>query len=448
MRPSRCPRAGDWTPTPVLTEHRAAHCQDSPRLWRPVGMGTHPGHASDDRRHFEPGLRGALPAGTGRQHQSAGGGVPRHRIRAPRRQAARHRDQGPCAAGRAACPARPRPGRAPAAPRPAARPRPAHLGGRAGPALHPGRRRGSATAGFPRWWPGTASPGWTAQLRQLRDAATPHARPLTVAAGPITAVDENGDSAAATSPQLLHRLRYLGAMGEVYARSVHVRPGAMPPRSKRSSPRTRVPAHEEDHPTQRPAHPRPARRLRNQRSGPRATPALGPRSRHSHHPAATRRALAQHRSDPPGRSTKRPTGAPQEPFRRRSRSGHSQGGGRPSLGTTARRTMLSNHGDLPPLLHPTHTCCPTCRIGDLAHPRVGYQRPATYLTALLITNGDAGLCIKNAMPELAHIGMSAHPERDADASESVKIHRLASWARLMRRSRACECWPDRRRRPA
>src|ERR1700683_4075887 len=33
-------------------------------------------------------------------------------------------------------------------------------------------------------------PGWTAQLQQLRDAAA-HARPLTVAAGPITVADEN-----------------------------------------------------------------------------------------------------------------------------------------------------------------------------------------------------------------------------------------------------------------
>jgi hypothetical protein len=37
----------------------------------------------------------------------------------------------------------------------------------------------------------------------------------------------------------------------------------------------------------------------------------------------------------------RPAGAPQEPVRR-SRSGHSQGGGETSLGSAARRTMLSN----------------------------------------------------------------------------------------------------------
>jgi alkanesulfonate monooxygenase SsuD/methylene tetrahydromethanopterin reductase-like flavin-dependent oxidoreductase (luciferase family) len=61
-------------------------------------------------------------------------------------------------------------------------------------------------------------PGWAAQLRQLREAAAPHARPLTVAAGPLTAVDENAGTArdiAATCTAW-----YLSAMGEVYARSV------------------------------------------------------------------------------------------------------------------------------------------------------------------------------------------------------------------------------------
>ena len=38
-------------------------------------------------------------------------------------------------------------------------------------------------------------PGWAAQLRQLRDAAAPHAQPLTVAAGPITVAAENADAA-------------------------------------------------------------------------------------------------------------------------------------------------------------------------------------------------------------------------------------------------------------
>jgi len=61
-------------------------------------------------------------------------------------------------------------------------------------------------------------PAWAAQLRQLRETAAPHARPLTVVAGPLTAVDENAGAArdiAATCTAW-----YLSAMGEVYARSV------------------------------------------------------------------------------------------------------------------------------------------------------------------------------------------------------------------------------------
>jgi hypothetical protein len=61
-------------------------------------------------------------------------------------------------------------------------------------------------------------PGWTAQLKQLRDAAAPHARPLTVAAGPITAADENAGAARDIAAACI--AWYLGAMGEVYARSV------------------------------------------------------------------------------------------------------------------------------------------------------------------------------------------------------------------------------------
>src|SRR5262249_52155540 len=38
-------------------------------------------------------------------------------------------------------------------------------------------------------------PGWAAQLRQVGGAAAPHARPLTVAAGPLTAVDQKADAA-------------------------------------------------------------------------------------------------------------------------------------------------------------------------------------------------------------------------------------------------------------
>ncbi len=61
-------------------------------------------------------------------------------------------------------------------------------------------------------------PGWAAHLTQLRDAAAPRARPLTVAAGPITAADHN----AATARDITAACTawYLSAMGEVYARSL------------------------------------------------------------------------------------------------------------------------------------------------------------------------------------------------------------------------------------
>jgi alkanesulfonate monooxygenase SsuD/methylene tetrahydromethanopterin reductase-like flavin-dependent oxidoreductase (luciferase family) len=61
-------------------------------------------------------------------------------------------------------------------------------------------------------------PGWAAELRQLREAAAPHARPFTVAAGPFTAVDENADVARSIAAGAT--AWYLSAMGEVYARSV------------------------------------------------------------------------------------------------------------------------------------------------------------------------------------------------------------------------------------
>jgi alkanesulfonate monooxygenase SsuD/methylene tetrahydromethanopterin reductase-like flavin-dependent oxidoreductase (luciferase family) len=106
------------------------------------------------------------------------------------------------------------------------------------------------------WIPALAArdrfPGWTAQLKQLRDAAAPHARPLTVAAGPITAADENAgaarDIAAACTAW------YLGAMGEGYARSMSGQGYAAEVQAiiARSSPRTRAPANEEG-----PFHPAP-----------------------------------------------------------------------------------------------------------------------------------------------------------------------------------------------
>jgi alkanesulfonate monooxygenase SsuD/methylene tetrahydromethanopterin reductase-like flavin-dependent oxidoreductase (luciferase family) len=61
-------------------------------------------------------------------------------------------------------------------------------------------------------------PGWAAQLRQLREAAAPHARPLTVAAGPLAAVDDNAEAARDIAASCT--AWYLTAMGEVYARSV------------------------------------------------------------------------------------------------------------------------------------------------------------------------------------------------------------------------------------
>ena len=61
-------------------------------------------------------------------------------------------------------------------------------------------------------------PGWAARLRRLREAAAPHARPLTVAAGPLTAVDQNATAARAIAAGCI--AWYLSAMGEVYARSV------------------------------------------------------------------------------------------------------------------------------------------------------------------------------------------------------------------------------------
>jgi alkanesulfonate monooxygenase SsuD/methylene tetrahydromethanopterin reductase-like flavin-dependent oxidoreductase (luciferase family) len=61
-------------------------------------------------------------------------------------------------------------------------------------------------------------PGWAAQLRQLRAAAAPHARPLTVAAGPIAAAGDDAGTARGIAAACT--AWYLSAMGEVYARSV------------------------------------------------------------------------------------------------------------------------------------------------------------------------------------------------------------------------------------
>ena len=61
-------------------------------------------------------------------------------------------------------------------------------------------------------------PGWAARIRQARQAAAAHARPLTIAAGPLTAVDDN--AAAARGIVAGCTAWYLSAMGGVYARSV------------------------------------------------------------------------------------------------------------------------------------------------------------------------------------------------------------------------------------
>jgi alkanesulfonate monooxygenase SsuD/methylene tetrahydromethanopterin reductase-like flavin-dependent oxidoreductase (luciferase family) len=61
-------------------------------------------------------------------------------------------------------------------------------------------------------------PGWAADLRRQREAAAPHARPLTVVAGPLTAVDDDAETARHLAETCL--AWYLSAMGDVYARSV------------------------------------------------------------------------------------------------------------------------------------------------------------------------------------------------------------------------------------
>jgi alkanesulfonate monooxygenase SsuD/methylene tetrahydromethanopterin reductase-like flavin-dependent oxidoreductase (luciferase family) len=168
-------------PGPGADRDRATHRQDLPRLWRPVlsVWGRTPAALAMTAAPSS-GLRRAVRAGPGRQHQSAGGGVPRHRIRAPRRQAARRRDQGPCAAAAQL-------GHAPVA-------RPLRLGQPPAPevpiwAAVPGHHtiRVAAELGDG-WIPALVArdrlPGWAAQRRQVREAAAPHARPLTVAAGP------------------------------------------------------------------------------------------------------------------------------------------------------------------------------------------------------------------------------------------------------------------------
>jgi alkanesulfonate monooxygenase SsuD/methylene tetrahydromethanopterin reductase-like flavin-dependent oxidoreductase (luciferase family) len=61
-------------------------------------------------------------------------------------------------------------------------------------------------------------PAWTARLSRLRATAAPDAPPLTVASGPIAAAADNADAARDIVAACL--AWYLGAMGDVYRRSV------------------------------------------------------------------------------------------------------------------------------------------------------------------------------------------------------------------------------------
>jgi alkanesulfonate monooxygenase SsuD/methylene tetrahydromethanopterin reductase-like flavin-dependent oxidoreductase (luciferase family) len=61
-------------------------------------------------------------------------------------------------------------------------------------------------------------PAWAAQLNRLRETTTPHAQALTVAAGPITAVAESPDAARDIVAACI--AWYLGAMGDIYPRSM------------------------------------------------------------------------------------------------------------------------------------------------------------------------------------------------------------------------------------
>ena len=146
-------------------------------------------------------------------------------------------------------------------------------------------------------------PGWAAQLRQAREAAAPHARPLTIAAGPLTAVDENADTARGIAAGCT--AWYLSAMGEAYARSV-------PGQGYAAQVQAIIAANPGPSP-RRGTVPPGAQVVLDQLAAcgtcGQVRKQLQPWDRaaeHRHNPAATGHALAQHRSDPPGRSAKRP----------------------------------------------------------------------------------------------------------------------------------------------
>ena len=206
---------------PVLTEIALLPGQHQARLRRPCRFGGAPRRCwrmTAATLHQVSGGRD-LVSWPGRQHPSAHRGVSRRPVRAPGREAARHRDQGP----RPVCGACPPsshilPRRPPVAPGPACCSRGAHLGRRAWRSRHPGGGRTGRRLGSPRPRPATASPPGAAELSQLRETAAPGAEALSVASGPITAVGEDPDAArdiVATCVAL-----YLSAMGDVYRRSV------------------------------------------------------------------------------------------------------------------------------------------------------------------------------------------------------------------------------------
>ena len=81
-------------------------------------------------------------------------------------------------------------------------------------------------------------PAWTAQLNRLRETTAPRARALTVAAGPITAADENADAARDIVPPPSP-----GTWAPWATSTAGPCPAkATPPRSDPSWPRTRGPA--------------------------------------------------------------------------------------------------------------------------------------------------------------------------------------------------------------
>jgi alkanesulfonate monooxygenase SsuD/methylene tetrahydromethanopterin reductase-like flavin-dependent oxidoreductase (luciferase family) len=61
-------------------------------------------------------------------------------------------------------------------------------------------------------------PTWAAELNQLRETTNPRAKALTVAAGPVTAAGDDADAARDIVASCI--AWYLGAMGDVYRRSM------------------------------------------------------------------------------------------------------------------------------------------------------------------------------------------------------------------------------------